>query len=67
VMVGGVMSFLGGLIQTASGTLGGRGAMPLKRFGWAAKAASSVTPRRMVSAADRPYCTVSGGMSAMPE
>src|SRR5688572_12379849 len=29
-MVGGVVSFFGGLIQTASGTLGGRGAMPLK-------------------------------------
>jgi len=53
-MVGGVTSFLGGLIQAASGTLGGRGAMPLKRAGWAMKAASSVTPRRAVRAVDRP-------------
>lgn len=54
VMVGGLVSFFGGLIQTASGTLGGCGAMPLKRVGWAAKAASSVTPRCAVSAVDRP-------------
>ena len=48
------MSFLGGLIQAAVGTLGGRGAMPLKRIGWAMKAPSSVTRRRTVSADDRP-------------
>jgi hypothetical protein len=67
VMVGGLASFLGGLIQTASGTLGSRGAMPLKRVGCAAKAVSSVTPRCAASAVDRPQCTVSGDMSAMPE
>ena len=53
-VVGGVTSFLDGLIQTVSGTLGGRGVTPLKRAGWAAKAASSVTPRCAVSAVDRP-------------
>lgn len=36
------MSFLGRLIQTASGTLDGRGAMPLKRARCATKAISNV-------------------------
>lgn len=53
-MIGRVMSFLGGFIQTASGTLGGRGGMPLKQAGWAAPAALSVTDRSAVSAAERP-------------
>lgn len=50
VMVG-AMVLLGGLIQAASGTVGGRGATPLQRAGWAMKAASSLTPRCSVSAA----------------
>jgi hypothetical protein len=54
VMASVVVSFLGGFVQTASGTLGGRGVMPLKRAGCVAKAASSVTPRCAVSAAERP-------------
>ena len=54
VIIGAVFSFSGGLIQAASGTVGGRGAMPLKRAGWAMKAACSVMPRCSVSAVDRP-------------
>ncbi len=54
VTIGVVVSFLGGLIQAASGTAGGRGATPLKRAGCAAKAASRVIPRCAVSAAERP-------------
>ncbi len=44
-MTGVAVSFCGGLIQTAVGTFGGRGATPLKRAGWAANAASSATLR----------------------
>src|ERR1700678_661331 len=66
VTIGLVVSFLGGLIQAARGTAGGRGTRPLKRAGCAAKAASRAIARCAVSAADRPWCTVSGGIKAMP-
>jgi hypothetical protein len=49
-MVVGVESFFGGLIRAAVGSSGGFGAMPLKRFGLAVNAASSVTERCWVRA-----------------
>jgi len=45
VMGGRVDSFFGRLIHAAVGSSGGFGATPLKRIGFAAKAASSVTVR----------------------
>ena len=40
-----VVSGLGGLIQTAVGSLGGRGILPLKRFGLTKKALLRVSAR----------------------
>jgi hypothetical protein len=46
VILIGVESFFGGLIQAAVGSSGGLGARPLKRIGFAANAASSMTARQ---------------------
>jgi hypothetical protein len=62
----GVDSFFGGLIQAAVGSAGGLGAMPLKRIGCAANAASSVTARCAVSAAAVPSCTAAGAVKPIP-
>src|SRR5665647_128360 len=59
-------SFFGGLIQAAVGRMGGLGATPLKRMGWAAKAASSVMARFLVIATAVPSWTVAGAIKPIP-
>ena len=63
---GGVVSFLGGLIQAAVGSSGGFGAMPLKRMGCAAKATLSARARCARISSAVPSCMAAGVIKPMP-
>ena len=66
VIVAGDDCLAGGLIHAAVGSWGGFGERPLKRMGWAANAALSVTARCAVSAAAVPSWTADGAIKPIP-
>src|ERR1022692_1907881 len=60
------VSGFGGLIHAAVDSVGGFGATPLKRSGWAMNAAASVTVRCAVSATALPSWMAAGGIKPIP-